>query len=156
MKRSHAEKKLMGNLGGSKFSGEGFLGSDHRPIDEIASGDLLTLEKHHVSKEKLVQVLMHTYETAKKALGAEVLIRPGLTIAFHESMGRIPSPFPWDGVFEKGEAVVNDAEGSRLMVITRLGIHLIEKHSFFQGMGSYYRIDPETAIRIFRLAPEPK
>ena len=146
----------MGNLGRSKFSGEGFLGSDPRPIDEIVSEDLLTLEKHHVSKEKLVDVLMHTYQMAKKALGAEVLIRPGFTLAFHESMGRIPSPFPGDGVFEKGEAVVKDVQCGRSMVITRLGIHLIEKHSFFQGIGSYYRIDPETAIKIFRLAPEPK
>ena len=143
----------MRNLGPSKFSAEGFLGSDSRPVDEIVSEDLLSLEKNQVAKETLVEALKGAYETAKKAFGAEVDIRSGVTAVFYESMGRVPSPFQADGVFEKGEAVVKDEESGHAIVITSLSIHLIEKYSFFQGKGSRYRIDPDTAAKIFRLIP---
>jgi hypothetical protein len=38
--------------------------------------------------------------------------------------------------------------------VWRLGVHLIETHNFFQGKESQYRIDPETAIKMLRLAPK--
>jgi hypothetical protein len=151
MKQSPSEKELTRNLGPSKFSASGFLGSDSRPVDEIVSEDLRSLEKNQVAKEALVEALKRAYETAKEAFGAEVDIRQGVTAVFYESMGHVPSPFQADGVFEKGEAVVKDEEGGDAVVITSLGIHLIEKYSFFQGKGSRYRIDPDTAIKIFRL-----
>jgi hypothetical protein len=143
----------MDNLGPSGFSSEGFLGSDVRPVDEIISEDLATLEENQVSKEALVAALTKAYRKAEGALGAEVLIRPGLKAVFHESMGRIPSPFQGDGVFEKGEAIVEDAEGGQRIIITRLAIHLIEKYGFFQGRGSPYRIEPRRAVEMFRLRP---
>jgi hypothetical protein len=92
---------------------------------------------------------------AQKALGADILIRTGVTAKFYESMGRVPSPFQGDGVFEKGEVVLKDLQDDHGIIITRLGIHLIEKHGFFQGKGSPYRIDPLAAITLLRLGPEP-
>lgn len=155
MKQSPAEQDLMRNLRPSKFSAEGFLGSDFRPFDEIVSEDLRSLEQKRVSKEGLVAALTDAYEMAKQALGAQVVIRPGVTAVFKESMGRVPSPFRGDGVFEKGEAVVKDEEAGHTIIITSLGIHLIEKHGFFQGKGSRYRIEPDRAIEIFRLGSVP-
>ncbi len=58
---------------------------------------------------------------------------------------------PTDGVFEKG-AVVREKETGQQMIITQLGIALIERHHFFQGLGSRYRIDPEVAVRLLGLA----
>jgi hypothetical protein len=156
MKQSPFEKELIKNLGPSKFSGEGFLGTDRRPVNEIIEVDARILEQRGVSKAAVVEALRRAYEKARGAFGGEVVIRPGVTAVFHESMGRIPSPFRGDGVFEKGEAVVEDKmHGSRL-IITRLGVHLIAKHGFFQGRGSRYRTDPETVIHIFDLRPEAK
>ncbi len=154
MKQSPPEKELMRNLGSSKFSAEGFLGSDSRPVDEIVSEDSRSLEKNLVAKEALVEALQNAYETAKEAFGAKVEVRSGVTAVFYESMGRIPSPFQADGVFEKGEAVVKDEESGHAIVITSLGIHLIEKYRFFQGKGSRYRIDPDVAVKIFHLSPK--
>lgn len=74
--------------------------------------------------------------------------------AFHESMGRIPSPFCRDGLFEKGEAIVIDQTSNLSLVITSLGINLIEKHDFFQCKGCRFRIDPFVAIKIFKLTPD--
>ncbi|MBN1269887.1 MAG: hypothetical protein JXB04_09880 [Kiritimatiellae bacterium] len=151
MKRSPMEDALISNLGPSKFSGEGFLGDDARPLDEILAEDLRALEAAGVTVAQVVAALKEAYEMARAGLGAEVEIRTGVKAVFHESMGRIPSPFRGDGVFEKGEAVVTEKATGRSLVITRLGIALIEKHVFFQGRGCRYRIDPGAAVELLGL-----
>ncbi len=144
----------MQRLSASKFSGEGFLGDDHRPITEIIADDLRTLEELGLTLEELVGALRDVFDEARGAFGAEVEVRPGVTAVSHESMGRIPSPFRGDGVFEKGDVVVTVKDTGEELVITRLGLVLIEKHNFFQGRGSRYRIDPERAVSILGLGPD--
>ena len=152
MQETPEDKALEDRLGASKFSGEGFLGTDHRPVDEIIADDRRTLERLGVPPEKLLAALRNAYEKARAALGGEVEIRPGLTAIAHESMGRIPSPFRGDGVFEKGDIVVTDSSSGEGFILTSLGLALIEKHGFFQGRGSRYRIDPARAAALLGLA----
>jgi hypothetical protein len=150
MKETPEDKALEERMGASKFSGAGFLGTDHRPVDEIIAADLHDLERLGVPPEKLLAALRTTFEKARAALGGEVDIRPGVVASAHESMGRIPSPFRGDGVFEKGDVVVTSSTGEQL-ILTSLGLALIEKHRFFQGHGNRYRIDPERAARLLGL-----
>ena len=150
MKETPEDKALEDRLGASKFSGEGFLGSDHRPVDEIVAADLHALAQLGVSKDALLAALRDAFEKARAALGGEVAIRPGVTAVAHESMGRIPSPFRGDGVFEKGEVVVAAPSGAGF-ILTSLGLALIEKHGFFQGRGARYRIDPARAAALLGL-----
>lgn len=152
MKETPDDKALEDRLGASKFSGEGFLGTDHRPVDEIVAADLHALAQLGVSKEALLAALRDAYEKARAALGGEVEIRPGVTAVAHESMGRIPSPFRGDGVFEKGDVVLTAAAGEQL-VLTALGLAMIEKHGFFQGRGSRYRVEPARAAALLGLVP---
>ena len=151
MKETPEDKALEDRLGASKFSGEGFLGTDHRPVDEIVAADLRALAQLGVSKEALLAALRAAFEKARAALGGEVAIRPGVVAVAHESMGRIPSPFRGDGVFEKGDVVLTTAAGEAF-VLTALGLAMIEKHSFFQGHGSRYRVDPARAAALLGLA----
>jgi len=153
MKLSPEDQRLIHNLGPSKFSKEGFLGTDTRSLQEIITDDLRTLDKTGVSKELLVQALKDAYQKARNVFGAEVEIKKDVKAVFHESMGRIPSPFCKDGLFEKGEAVVTNSVNNLSLIITSLGINLIEKHDFFQGRGCRFRIDPLVAIKIFKLLP---
>jgi hypothetical protein len=152
MKRSLFEKELMTSLGPSLFSGSGFMGRDTRSLEEIVAEDLAFLKRKGVAKERLLAALEEAYDKAKSAFGATVEIRPGVTAVFHESMGRVPSPFPGEGVFEKGEAVVTEHKTGARLIITQLSLHLVEKHGFFQGAGSRYRIDPDRAIDMLGLA----
>ena len=151
MKETPEDKSLEDRLGASKFSGEGFLGTDHRTVDQIVADDLRTLDRLGVSKAQLVAALRGVFEQAREALGGEVAVRPGITAVAHESMGRIPSPFRGDGVFEKGDVVVAASSGEGF-ILTSLGLALIEKHDFFQGRGSRYRIDPAQAVALLGLA----
>lgn len=153
MKRSPDDKSLLERLGPSRFAAEGFLGSDQRDIDDIITHDVRALERLGVSKEALVEALKNAYAKARDAMGGSVEIRPGVEAVFYESKGNIPSPFRGDGVFPKGEAALTERETGRRLFITALGINLIEKHDFFQGRGSRYRIEPSEAVRILALTP---
>lgn len=151
MKETPEEHALKTRLSASKFSGEGFLGTDHRPVEEIISDDQRTLDRLNISRDRALQALRGAFDAARAAFGAEVEIRPGVTAVSHESMGRIPSPFQGDGVFEKGDVVVTDSATGEKLVITSLGLALIEKHGFFQGHGTRYRLDPERMAILFGL-----
>jgi hypothetical protein len=152
MKRSPAEEELIQSLGPSKFSANGFLGHDSRPVDEIISADQRKLDRLGISIKTLVDSLKAVYQKAQQAHGAEIQIKPGVFVVFYESRGRVPSPFKTDGVFEKGEAVAREKETGQQIIITQLGIALIERHYFFQGLGSRYRMDPEVAVRLLGLS----
>jgi hypothetical protein len=151
MKETPQDKALEARMAASKFSGEGFLGTDHRPVDEIVADDLRTLERIGLPLETLHATLADAFAKARAAFGGEVEIRPGLVALAHESMGRIPSPFQGDGVFEKGDVVLRDSATGEEIVLTQLGLALIEKHAFFQGRGSRYRVDPDRAAALLRL-----
>jgi hypothetical protein len=135
-------------LGPSKFSKEGFLGTDSRVPEEIIRADLETLTRIGVDGKKIGTALRSAYVSAERAMGNPVVLSDGVTAVHHESRGRIPSPFAQDGTFQKGEAAISGKSGEMLFRITPLSINLIEKHGFFQGKGSPYRIEPEIAARM--------
>jgi hypothetical protein len=151
MKQPPDEQHLHSKLYASKFSAEGFLGTDTRSLDEIQSADRSALKRTGVGKETLVARLKEIYLSARDASGASVCPLRGLSAVYHESMGKVPSPFIGDGVFEKGEVTVTEDDTCRTIVITALGINLIEKHDFYQGHGSRFRIDPELAVSLLHL-----
>lgn len=150
MKQSPKEHSLDSRLRPSKFSGNGFLGNDTRQVQEIISDDKRAADRAGIDINCLVECLNDAYVKARDAMGATVKLGDRLSGTFKESMGKIPSPFPGEGVFPKGEAEVTENSTGATLRLTALGIHLIKTHGFFQGKGSPYRIDPETAWRFFK------
>ncbi|MFA4907849.1 MAG: hypothetical protein WC602_06255 [archaeon] len=136
------------NLLASKFSAEGFLGNDNRSPEEIVAADAQTMKERGIELRELIELLKSAYQKAGNAFGVEIELRPGVTAVYYESMGRIPSPFPGDGVFEKGEITITETQTGRQLVLTPLAIHLIETYRFFQGTGCRYRIDPVVAVEL--------
>ncbi len=149
MKKSPDYDKLKHRMESSKFSGSGFLGDDKRPIDEIIAEDLHHMKIHHIDKDDLVQSLKIYYQKIKAEIGRRINFNDHIYGEFFESMGRIPSPFIGDGVFEKGEAVLMNTQTGEKFVITALAINLIDNHDFFQGKGSRYRLDPVKLHKLF-------
>lgn len=148
MKQSPADSELHKRLQASKFSGEGFLGSDDRPLDEIITEDRRAQEETGVSKSDLVSALKNVFAEARNAQEDEITLSEGITARYYESRGKIPSPFRGDGVYEKGEVEVSEKSTGRTLHITSLGIALIEKHDFYQGIGSYYRMSPVAIVEM--------
>jgi hypothetical protein len=141
------DKNLRDLLGPSQFSAEGYLGSDSRSPDEIIEEDSAQIRRLSVSKEKIGAALRDLYVKAERALGNPVKVSDSITVCHEEARGQIPSPFPGDGVFPKGQVTVTNSAAKQSFLISPLSIHLIEKHGFFQGRGSTYRIEPEAAAK---------
>lgn len=152
MKRSPHDCTQRDKLQPSKFSAAGFLGRDERPLEEIINADVREVEQRGLTQTQVADSLQEVHDQARAAMGARVQIRPGLWAEYHESMGRIPSPFSGEGVFEKGQTTVYDREGMPRLILSALSIHLIRAHGFFQGKGSPYRIEPGEAIDLLGIA----
>ncbi|MFP4417734.1 MAG: hypothetical protein ACOC41_02425 [Chitinivibrionales bacterium] len=148
MKESPRDNELHKRLQASKFSGEGFLGTDDRPLDEIITEDRRAQEETGVPKQELVAALKKVFAQARDSQEDEIVVSDGITARYFESRGKIPSPFRGDGVYEKGEVEVTEKASGRTLHITSLGIALIEKHDFYQGIGSYYRMSPAAIVEM--------
>jgi hypothetical protein len=138
-------------LGQSEFSAEGFLGTDTRTPEEIMAEDLNTIQTLGTTKEKTAGILREIYVKAERAMGNAVKLSEKISATHQEACGRIPSPFPNDGTFQKGQASISGFADGQTIFITPLSIHLIEKYGFFQGKGSLYRIDPQTVVALGEL-----
>ncbi len=147
MKQSPEDLKLIERLASSRFSGSGFMGDDRRSLEETLAADRHALERLGVSAATLVRRLRAADRLAREACGAPVVLCPGMEARHYEAMGRVPSPFHGDGMFPKGETRISWKDGRQLRV-SALGIALIERHGFFQGRGSPYRIEPELAAEL--------
>jgi hypothetical protein len=150
MKLSPQEKMKFDRLLPSKFSASGFLGNDARTVEEIISEDISALKAFNVTHEDVALFLKDIHQKARAAFGNGIEITQSVTATHFESRGKIPSPFVGDGVFEKGETVVENKKIKLQFSITDLSIMLIDKHAFFQGKGSPYRIEPSVVAELIK------
>ncbi|MBN1757128.1 MAG: hypothetical protein JW863_02355 [Chitinispirillaceae bacterium] len=148
MKISPREREQAILFGPSKFSAEGFLGDDRRSVEEIIEDDRQKCENLGTTSVYLAKCLAKAFQKAESAMGDPVELGPGISATLFEARGKIPSPFRGDGVFQKGEVMIYEEEKKTTLFITRLGIHMIKKHGFFQGRGSRYRIEPADVLRL--------
>ena len=148
MKRSPGEQKVVESLGPSRFSATGFMGNDSREVEEVIASDALTLSRLGVDQDRVAMALENVYNLARANLGDPVHITPRFHAEYMPVRGRIPSPMPGEGTFEKSLVRVWSRDGRIEFFISPLSIHLIRKHGFFQGLGSVFRIDPLVAAEL--------
>ena len=152
MKRTEQERMILERMAPGVLCAEGFLGDDHRELSEIIAADAATVESLGLTHEQIAAKLAAALEAAIADLGRPVELLDHLTAAWHEGMGRIPSPWPGDGVFPKGELELTDHRSGKTIRITPLSIHLIAAHGFYQGRGAPYRLEPAELAAMFDLA----
>lgn len=150
MKRSPRENQILNSLRPSGFSAQGFLGPDQRLFEEIIAADAREMQKLQVSGEYLAHTLEKIFFAAEKGMEDPVRIAGDVQARYIPCRGRIPSPFPAEGTFDKSLVEVFTDQGKTLFYINRLSIHLIRCHGFFQGKGSFFRVEPEQIALLAR------
>ncbi|MDD4891507.1 MAG: hypothetical protein PHU85_16430 [Phycisphaerae bacterium] len=143
MKRSPQLQFVVDRMGPGGVCREGFLGSDPRPLEEILDADNSTVAGMNRTHAQIAERLQTVMDVAIAAQGRGVSVGPHLEAGWHEAMGRIPSPWPGEGTFSKGEMELTDARTGRTVRVTPLAVHLIAAHGFYQGRGSRYRLEPD-------------
>ncbi len=127
---------------------DGFLGKDKRMLMDIISADRAAVEAMGTSCEILAGRLESILKDALAGQGRAVKVGEFLTATYSPVMGRIPSPWPGEGVFAKGEIELVDSRTGKKLLFTPLSVHMIAEHGFFQGRFSRYRIEPEIFVSI--------
>ena len=119
---------------------ERFLGNDTRTIAQIIENDEAELRAAGLGAEELARAMRRLTEKGMESLGDEVQA-DGFMVRVEEYMGQIGCPFKHAVREAKRNTTAVDPRG-RVMTWTDMSIHLIERHGFFQGEGSDYRLEP--------------
>ena len=119
---------------------ERFLGSDTRLIAQIIESDEAELRAAGLGADELARAMRRLTEKGMESLGDEVQA-DGFLERVEEYMGQIGCPFKHAVREAKRNTTAVDPRG-RVMTWTDMSIHLIERHGFFQGEGSDYRLEP--------------
>ena len=151
MKRTEQERMILERMAPGVLCAEGFLGDDHRELTEIVDSDAATVHAAGLTHEQIAAALAGVIDRAVAELGRPLELNETLTAVWREGMGRIPSPWPGDGVFPKGELELTDRRTGKTLRATLLSVHLIAAHGFYQGRGNRYRLEPAELIAMFEL-----
>ena len=119
---------------------ERFLGSDTRLIAQIIESDEAELRAAGLGADELARAMRRLTEKGMESLGDEVQA-DGFMVRVEKYMGQIGCPFKHAVREAKRNTTAVDPRG-RVMTWTDMSIHLIERHGFFQGEGSDYRLEP--------------
>lgn len=150
MKQNPKQEQLRENLKASKLAKEGFLGEDTRPLQQIIEDDLQELEAMGLTAEQLAGRMEELTALGLQGQGVPVEAE-GYSLQVEEFMGRMPCPFR-DGkrLAKRNTSATRLKDGAQLMW-TDVGVHLIGRHGFFQGLGSPYRLEPVELARFLNL-----
>ncbi|NLW87245.1 MAG: hypothetical protein GXY38_10275 [Planctomycetes bacterium] len=153
MKRDPDIQRVEERMAPRVLSLDGFLGADHRPLEEILDADRRDVEQMGLSNQLIGRRLSELIDKTVAMLGRPLHVG-NIKATYSEAMGRMPCPWA-DGRFPKGEIeILDESKGLRLLVTPSSG-HMIEHHGFYEGRGSRYRVDPALAAELLGLTALP-
>ena len=150
MKETPDEKLIKENFAPGKISKDGFLGTDDRHIHDIIAQDGQTLLSLDISREEIAKNLQILIDEGKKGLESPIDYG-NFMIQVQWNRGALPCPFG-DRIFvPKINATAHHKQLNYTIKFSQLSVHLIEKHGFFGGKGSPFRLEPVDLIEFLDL-----
>jgi hypothetical protein len=148
MKQSPKMQKLEQMLRSSVFAAGGFMGTDARTATEVIEADAAALSRLGVTAEQLAARMQEITAAAIKGLGNWVDVDSGHEARVDETRGWIPCPWSDGHRFRKRVTMVKRRDSGRTVQWSDLSIHLTGKHTFFEGKGSAFRIEPAELVDV--------
>jgi len=133
-------------LHSSNLVADGFMGDDKRSTPEIIQSDLRTLSLAQRSTEQLAQRMTAITNQAIAGLGTWVQIDSLRQARVDEAKGTLVCPWPHAGRFAKRVTTLKLTASGETIRWSDLNIHLIAAHSFFEGKGSHFRLEPDQLV----------
>jgi hypothetical protein len=125
----------------------GFMGNDRRPIMEIIEADGKALSRLHVTPERVAERMQEITDLAVTGLETWVTIDEVREAEVQEARGWIPCPWSDAHRFRKRVTTLRRTDTGQTVQWSDLGIHFIGTHTFFEGKGSFFRIEPVELVR---------
>ena len=148
MKKTPQMEKLEELLRSGRLVVGGFMAHDDRSLTEVIDADLKIVEKNGKTCAQIAEKMQQITDTAKDGLGQSIKINEKIAASVEHYRGRIICPWPHPGTFPKRITTVKDTETGEKIGWTDLNIHMIGVHSFFEGKGSMFRIEPDELIKL--------
>ena len=124
------------------------MGSDTRSVLEVINADLVELSRLGITSERIAARMQEITDIAKDGLGNWVKIDENRQAVTEEAKGALVCPWPHPSKFAKRVTTVKLNKSGRTILWADLNIHLIGDHSFFEGRGSMFRIEPQKLIGV--------
>ncbi|MBC8217514.1 MAG: hypothetical protein H8E73_03525 [Planctomycetes bacterium] len=135
-------------LRSSKLVAGGFMGADSRSVAEIIGADTCELTRLGYTTEQVTSRMQTITNTAKAGLGNWVRIDDKCQAVVAEARGFTICPWPHSGHCAKRVTTIERLDSGETIHFSDLNIHMIAEHSFFEGKGSPFRIEPETLVGV--------
>jgi hypothetical protein len=148
MKKTPDQQRAQENLAPGPLSADGFVGTDPRDLSAIVAADQETVDRLGTTHAAIAEGLRRLTRIGAAEFGRPVAVGPSLEVAVEESRGTIPCPFSDASRSLKRYSVLTDAATGRTLSWTDLNLHLIERHGFYEGQGSPFRVDPAEAAAL--------
>ena len=147
MKATPQEIKIMARMKPGIITLNGFLGDDRRNLNEIIHDDELVLDNLGKTAKEIAARMEYLTKQSWDFPGEDVLVEDKYLVSTDVVRGKLPCPFGHPGVHRKAITTLYNRSMGLSVRWTSLSIHLIDAHSFFEGKGSPFRLDPETLIK---------
>ncbi len=136
------------------ISRDGFMGSDLRNLVDILVADEAEVRRLGFTHRQLAVRMRALLQAGKKGLGDPIDVEDNFEVTVTSHRGKMPCPFGHAGIFRKTVVTVKNKQLGETVTFTELGIHLIEKHGFYQGLGATYRLAPHDIVTILEVPNE--
>ncbi|HZK09710.1 MAG TPA: hypothetical protein VFD08_01445 [Clostridia bacterium] len=149
-KKNPRMKQIQEDMAPGSLTLVGFLGDDTRSLDEIIRQDEALLQKEGIEISDMVKALKRYTFLGVDGLGDPVDSGDYIITVDH-FRGWQYCPFKHKKRVSKRNTTLFDKVTKKTLYWSDLSLHLIEEHSFFQGKGSSFRMEPQDLIDVLRL-----
>lgn len=153
MKQLPELSKVQERMRPGVLTSHGFLGDDNRPLADILADDGLKVEHLGLTHEQIADALQRLTDAARAALETVAVVDDRWEVQMQETRGKLPCPWPAEGVFQKGIVTCFDRKTRNRLQWTILSVHMVRKHGFYEGKGSPFRLDPAVLKETLGLEP---
>lgn len=142
MKQTRDMQTIQEKMYPGKLTAEGFLGTDTRNLQDILFADQEIVARLGMTHEEIAARMQAITDVGKKMTEALLPLSEGFAVQVDEYMGAIPCPFGDNHNADKRNTLVKNLSTGAAVHWTDLSIHMIRAHGFYEGIGSYFRLDP--------------
>jgi hypothetical protein len=147
MKMSPNMRKAQENMSPGVITADGFLGDDKRPLQDIITEDEEMMRYRNLDFDETVKFLKDMMEEGRNGLGEPITVDGKWLVQTTEARGHLACPFE-DGIQRKITTVIKNLKNNTTIMFSALSLHLIQKHHFFEGKGSPFRLEPEDLRKV--------
>ncbi len=148
MKQSPEMQRLEEVLRSSAIVAGSFMGTDRRPVQEVIDSDLAEIARLGYTVGQLAGRMKDLTEIAIPRLGNWVDVDDKLKVASQDYKGQIVCPWPHPMRLTKRVTTAQRLDTKESIRWTDLNIHMISEHSFLEGRGSAFRLEPKKLISV--------